>query len=235
MDHISSIPQHASRRELFGMRKAAYYVPDHLMNLVKKVASTFHQINETDEILDNLDIKSISLQDKIKVARTYFVCPFPTVHRIRSQGYILYRRQKTMKEEYKNLEGPEIGAKVKEGVELYNYSEVPDIAYTGDTTFELFLRSPNPDLLKVKILIVETTYIDEEPGKDMIQQARDRGHIHLAEIIDNAHLFENIEHILLMHFSDKYSESEINDKVFSVLPEPLKKKVLVATRAKSLY
>ncbi|KAK3591487.1 hypothetical protein CHS0354_031593 [Potamilus streckersoni] len=235
MDHISSIPQHSSRRELFGMKKASYYVPDHLLDLVKEVASTFHQINVTDKILDNLDVRPVTLQDKIKVARAYFVCPFPTVHRVPSQGYILYRRQRTMKDEYKHLEGPEIALKAKERVELYNYTEIPDIAYTGDTTFELFLKSPHPDLLKVKILIVETTYIDEEPGKDIIRQARDRGHIHLAEIIDNAHLFENVQHILLMHFSDKYSENEITDKVFSILPESLKKKVLVATIAKRLY
>ena len=76
---------------------------------------------------------------------------------------------------------------------------------------------------------MEATYIDLEDGKDMIKQARDRGHIHLFEIFKNAELFRNIDKILLIHFSDKYGGKYIEDQVFSNVPESLIDKVLVAT------
>ena len=52
----------------------------------------------------------------------------------------------------------------------------------GDTTFEVFLNPPNPDLLRVKLLITETTYIDDcvdQNGVTSKTRARDRGHIHI--------------------------------------------------------
>ena len=91
----------------------------------------------------------------------------------------------------------------------------------------------------MKLLIVEATYIDLEDGKDMVQQARDRGHIHLFEIFENAELFRNIDKILLIHFSDKYSAKYIQEQVFSNVPEMLRDRILVSTafgiRGRNIY
>ena len=97
----------------------------------------------------------------------------------------------------------------------------------GDTTFELFHALPNPDILKVKVLIVESTYIDNEirNGDDGITRARKRGHLHLQEIIDNEHLFAEVENIVLVHFSDKYSVGYIKKKVDEIVPESLRPKI----------
>lgn len=101
---------------------------------------------------------------------------------------------------------------------------------TGDTTFDLFLKSPPEDLLKVKLLITEATYIDQD--RESIQKARDRGHTHLQELVDNAQLFDSVEKIILIHFSDKYSPKYIMDTVMKLLPPSLSDKVLVSPIAK---
>ena len=81
----------------------------------------------------------------------------------------------------------------------------------------------------MKLLIVEATYIDLEDNKDMVKQARERGHIHLFEIFENAELFRNVDKILLIHFSDKYSGRYIEEQVFSNMPEVIRDKVLIST------
>ena len=103
------------------------------------------------------------------------------------------------------------------------------VSHTGDTTFEVFQKPSTPaDLFKVKLLIVEATYVDLEFGKDIIKQARDRGHIHLFEIFQNAELFRNVDKILLIHFSDKYSIGYINEQVNANVPESLRDKIIVS-------
>ena len=101
--------------------------------------------------------------------------------------------------------------------------------------FDVFSNPPTDDLLKVKLLITEATYIDQEGGKDVVQKARDRGHMHLQEIVDNADLFKNVESILLIHFSDKYSSKYIHKTVMKTLPESLASKVYIGTTAKERY
>ena len=57
--------------------------------------------------------------------------PFPTHHRVQSQGYIVYKQTKKLKPEYHGLSGPEIGKLAKEGVNIYDIVDTPEIAYTG--------------------------------------------------------------------------------------------------------
>ena len=50
-----------------------------------------------------------------------------------------------------------------------------DYFFTGDTTFEVFTSPPNADLLKVKTLITEATYIDDDTdklGRNSVEKAR---------------------------------------------------------------
>lgn len=99
---------------------------------------------------------------------------------------------------------------------------------TGDTTFDVFKSPPLEDLLRVKTLITEATYIDDEQDKQSrggVERARLRGHIHIQEIIDNEELFNHIENIVLVHFSDKYSTRYIRKKTEELLSASLKEKI----------
>lgn len=111
------------------------------------------------------------------------------------------------------------------------------IIISGDTTFEVFTSNPPADLFKVKLLIVEATYINDCNGtlEERVSQARKWGHIHLSEIYENASLFKDIDNILLMHLSDKYSCHYIQKTVFENIPDSLKSKIYVSTLAKEQY
>ncbi|XP_041349022.1 tRNase Z TRZ1-like isoform X2 [Gigantopelta aegis] len=232
IDHVAGLPHHAAKRSLYSMSKAQYHVPTHLMEQMKSVAEGYKVMAETTEVLGQLNIIPLDDNATVWLPNGHLVKAFPTVHRVKSQGYLVYKEHKKLKPKFVGKPGHELAVLNKQGVDIHDITTVPELAYTGDTMMDLFLNPPTPDLLNVKVLITEATYIDNEPGKDMIQLARKRGHQHLAEIVQNADLFKNIQHIVLMHFSDKYSTEYIRTLTSVQLPPSLREKVLLATWAK---
>ncbi|XP_060604693.1 uncharacterized protein LOC132757427 [Ruditapes philippinarum] len=240
MDHISSVPQHIKKRELYGAKQASYYVPKYLVEEVKELCTTYAKICENSEGLKYPCIVGVDPGDEIKLNKGYHANIFPTVHRVKSQGYIVYKARKQLKAEYQGLSSREIGEKIRDGETVHTKPIVtPEIAFTGDTTFQVFTDEvyvPPPDLFCVKLLIVEATYINDDCNiETRVQQARKWGHIHLSEIYENAHLFKNVDNILLIHMSDKYSCDYIQEKVFKNIPDSLKGKIHVSTIAKERY
>ena len=114
-------------------------------------------------------------------------------------------------------------------------SAFSQFVHVGDTKFEIFHDPPHLDLLKVKTLITEATYIDDEVdryGKNAVERARDRGHAHLQELVDSKDLFVDVSNIILIHFSDKYSVKYLHTKSQEILPDDLKDKVQLGTLMK---
>ena len=83
--------------------------------------------------------------------------PFKTFHRVESQGYILYRKTKKLKAEYRELPGQEIGELVKSGVDVHDIETTPEVAYTGrevEITTVLQIRRGNRDNLGIVCIIL---------------------------------------------------------------------------------
>ena len=78
-------------------------------------------------------LSNIQLNDK------WSVRPFPTRHRVKSQGYIAYNCQRILKPQYQGLPGKVIGQAVRQGGKnsVYMYNEIPEVAYTGTNLFFL--------------------------------------------------------------------------------------------------
>lgn len=233
MDHVSGLFQHATKRSLYNLSPAVYYVPPNLVETLRNVGKQLHSLSGTPDILLDLDIRPIQPGDSVLVTPEYEIRPFVTFHRVPSQGYLLYHRYKRLKPLYRHLRPKEIAVMENQCREenIYEVSWLPEVAFTGDTTFELFLNNPPADLLKVRVLILEATYLENvTPG--IVRKARERGHTHLSEIIDHAHLFSDVERLVLIHLSDKYSSSFARDAVSFQMPPSLLNKVVIATLAK---
>jgi ribonuclease Z len=77
--------------------------------------------------------------------------------------------------------------------------QIPEVAFTGDTSGALF-ESPHcpPDLFRARLLICECTYVrDTDVAEEVV---RERGHMRLADLVEHRDRFQN-EAILLIHFS----------------------------------
>ncbi|KAL8574323.1 hypothetical protein ACOMHN_015854 [Nucella lapillus] len=232
IDHIGGVTNHASKRSLFSMKKARYYLPPLLVDSLRAVTDASYAMAETTEALQDVHILPLSGEDTAKLPGNYFMRAFPTVHRVPSQGYILYKTVRKLKAQYVGQPSATIAQLHRDNVDIHDLITTPEIAYMGDTMMDVFLDPPTPDLLRVKLLITEATFLDGSDKRDSVEKARARGHTHLQEIADNAALFRDVGHILLMHFSTKYSASYVSQAVPKALPAELREKVHCATVAK---
>ena len=125
-------------------------------------------------------------------------------HAVPCVGFTLYNSKNVLKEEYKKLEGREIGKLRKSGVEVSIKVDVPKFTFLGDTNIDVF---NNPEILKSPVIFVECTIIDD--GVDP-KETYARGHIHWKQlqpvISENKQTF-----FVLIHLSKRYKRNYIDN------------------------
>jgi ribonuclease Z len=105
--------------------------------------------------------------------------------------------------------------------------EVPEVAFTGDTSADWIARGASgedrvaADALRAKLLMCECTFVDDavDPAG-----AREYGHTHVDEIAAAADAFEN-QAVLLMHFSARYKARDVEEQLDARLPRGLRERV----------
>ncbi|KAM7268788.1 hypothetical protein ACFE04_010954 [Oxalis oulophora] len=221
MDHIGGLPMYVATRGLYSMKPPTIFVPKSIKQDVIDLFNLHRRLNQSDlnHILIGLDVG-----EEFQLPRHLKVRAFRTYHPVHSQGYVVYSVKHKLKEEYLGLSGNQIKNLKGSGVEITNTITTPEVAFTGDTTSDFILDETNADALTAKLLVLESTYLDNTVP---VQQARDHGHTHLSEILGYADKFKN-KAILLIHFSARYTVKEIQDAV-SAIPPPLNDRVFALT------
>lgn len=224
MDHCSAMHQHASKRSLMRNSHAKYYLGSELVRPMETIQENLNQISEFPF---QADWTVTNPNDVVQLPGPYHVVPFKTFHRVPSMGFLLYKTTSEVKEEFSKYSRSELKQMELRGEQVYNEVVSPELAYTGDTTFEVFTPPSIPDLLKVKVLITECTYINTVKN---INEAltRERGHIHLHEIIRNQHIFSDVQALMLVHFSERYKAENIFHTINKLCPTELKGKLYSA-------
>jgi ribonuclease Z len=94
--------------------------------------------------------------------------------------------------------------------------------YATDTLSRVL--ETEPSLLDSRVLMLECTFIDP---KRTVQDAQDRSHIHLDEILARAERFQN-EALVLMHFSQEaYHLDEVHSVIQARAPEVLRERLRI--------
>mmetsp|Transcript_12453 Transcript_12453/g.18661 ORF Transcript_12453/g.18661 Transcript_12453/m.18661 type:complete len:297 (+) Transcript_12453:269-1159(+) len=169
-----------------------------------------------------MNVFPVSPGDEISVSKNLTVVVIPTIHRVESLGYAIFSTKKgSLLPEYRCLNNNEIQRLKQSGTVITSPdTKELELVYTGDTSIEMFQLPQNAFILSSPILITEMTYIDGDRSK-----ANFYGHIHIEDIIENAHLFENVKEIIFVHFSQRYSLSQIIQRLQEKLPIDLQCKV----------
>lgn len=210
LDHICSLPFDYNYRKLNSKinKIVKYIIPKQCINPYKMIVSAYSHMNcnknENINLLENLkDTIIISTEEcinnKIHLSNDFYCSSFEMDHKIRSYGYIIYRRSKRLKQFYKDLSKYEIINLKKNNIEITEDHYEPLIGYTGDTTINGVLQYDI--FLNVPFLIMECTGFDDE-DKDICFLGK---HIHIENIKENYNKFNN-EKIMLFHYSQKYHD-----------------------------
>jgi ribonuclease Z len=146
---------------------------------------------------------------------------FPTVHRVPSHGYSVYRRIRKLRKDLEGRSTEEIGAVRMKGEEVTEERLQLLVSFTGDTQIEFLDLSP--EVRHSKILMLEATYLDEQKP---ISSAKEWGHTHLDEIIPRLETITS-EKIVLFHTSARYPIEEAHRLLKKRLPPHELERVLI--------
>ncbi|XDD51207.1 MBL fold metallo-hydrolase [Leptospira sp. WS92.C1] len=210
LDHSSGLPYYISQRSLRKLRPPKIFLPLSLEEPMRKILDLYSQI---ENFPYEYEMKGVAPGEKINLDLTHFFSAHQTFHRVPSQGYTIYERRKKLKKEFQSLSQEELNKALKENREIAELNEIPVISFSGDTKIEYVLEAQ--DVADSSILFIECTYIDKEKN---VSQAREWGHIHLDEIIENISAFKN-EKIVLIHFSKRYTIPYIREVLGKKIPE----------------
>ena len=182
-----------------------------------------------------------------RVSKRLTIRAFATTHPVPSQGYVAYGTKEKLKAEFIGSSASEIKALKARGVEITTTVEVPEVAFTGDTTIDWVDRATGcrgsanqsgeengasvdgasvdavaADALRARLLICECTFVDDRCSAE---DARRYGHTHIDDLVARADAFRETGAILLIHFSARYKAEEVREALAARLPEALKAKV----------
>lgn len=191
--------------ESFKKAYESYKVLNHHTGYPQAKPSVIVPVNEADLVTGNVLLRL----PKLKLNGEWVVRAYKTVHGVSSQGYLISRITKKLKQQYTNLCSDEIRKLVKSGTKVNEKKEKSIVGYSGDTTIDGIFN--NPEFFETQVLIMEYTYLITDNNKssnDTPTEARKKGHIHEADIHKFSEMFQN-ECIILCHFSPRYNRLQI--------------------------
>lgn len=209
-DHASGIPYLISQKAMQSHKPATFFLPP-------GTADGIHQIMKIWSGLEDhsyeFNLKELQEGEQVNLMGNLFVKSFPTLHRIRSQGYLILQKNKRLNPKYKGLSREEIIALKSQGKEIEEDLFAPKIAFTGDTQIEFLDMAP--EVREAETLIMEITYIDE---KKSVESARKWGHIHFKELVERIPQVR-AKNIIWIHLSARYTRKQVQDMIRTHLPE----------------
>ncbi len=202
LDHAGALPQHAARRAMLKMEAGIYVVPKPIGDAVERL---FNAAGAIDGNPIPRRIVPLEPGAEFPLSGTRVVRPFETLHRVPSQGYVVWERRHRLRPEFRGREGGALSELRKQGVELEESYETPLLAFSGDTRVDVLEREPA--LYRADTLVLEASFLDQRVS---VEEARRMGHVHLDEIVQRRGSFQNRE-LVLSHFSARYTKAEIGD------------------------
>lgn len=211
LDHSAGLPYYISQRSLRHLPPPEIFCPAEIVGPLTKI---LHLWQEIEGFKYEIALKGLNPGDVVPLRKDLSVKALHSNHRVPCRGYAVMRRSKKLKDEFLNVPGRDIKRMKDRGDDIFEERDIPVFAFSGDTTIE-FMQN-NEAARNAQVLFIECTYIDD---KRPVSRAREWGHIHLDEIIENRHLFQN-EKVVLTHFSKRYHRRYITQVLGKKLQDP---------------
>ncbi|MDP3278380.1 MAG: hypothetical protein Q8Q09_24540 [Deltaproteobacteria bacterium] len=214
-DHSLGVIRHRSLRQMWSLSGSRIVVPEGSREAMVEVLKAYDRLEGRHEGERPIEVQGVRPGDRVTLSKRFFADVFQVEHRIESVGFIVTERRRKLKPEYTDLPGVELGRLRTEGKELYDYRDHRAMTYVGDSTIETLHNVP--EIFDAPLVFLECTHVAE---RDQLASPK-YGHTHLFELLRfferNPKRIANT-HIVLKHFSTKYTHGEIT-QAFAKLPE----------------
>lgn len=216
-DHIGALNAVLGLRGLLRKSRLRVFLPAEIQEPVTQVLSTLSGLQRYDLTIDAVPVRP---SDEFELRADLSVRAFRTYHPVPSVGYQFFQRVNKLRPEYRHLSGNTIAELRQKGEPLFDTQERLEFAYATDTLVSVL--SDHPSLFRTKVLVLECSFLDDR--KDL-EKSRAGCHIHLDELLEHAERFEN-EALVLMHFSQLYSPSEVHEILRRRCPRQLFERIV---------
>ena len=217
MDHLGGVAYHAATRALTGQRPPTYVVPPEVEADLRRLLDTWRALDHSEL---PCEVVPLGVGEDLPLGPSWKVRPFRAVHRVACQGYSLWRRRTSLREEYRGLDQDRLRSLARAGHALSGERWTLELAFTGDTRIEVVEREEA--VRTARVLVLECTFLDDRVDRARVHET---GHTHLDEIVERAELFEN-ERIVLTHFSARYSNDAIIGLLDAKCPPHLRERIV---------
>jgi len=228
-DHSRCLPRHWQLRRMVGnMKPAAYYLPEAIRAGCEgwiRAEAVFESV--PDEAVQTPMFHGLAGDETLVPLahrKDLRVRAFPVRHSVPSLGYTILAHKKKLRPEYKDVPGPEIGKLRKQGVEVQYDVDDPLLTFIGDCDGATLLQQEH--IWASPVLILEATFL--ELGEEEL--ALKKAHTHLTEIAAALETMGDrvaCEHIVLKHFSMKYSREQVLELVAAGIPARFRDRIRV--------
>ncbi len=212
LDHIAALPVFVARRRMMKMDPPRIYLPEYAIETIERILKLFSRLDRGRMLCQLLPIKA---GDEIELSREHVVTVHSTQHTIPSLGFVVWERRRKLKPEYQHLAGHEIRDLRLGGTDVTHEVRVPRVAYLGDSTAAGM--DAIPAMYEAQVLITEISFVAPNHRREHVRKF---GHIHLDDIVERRHKFNN-EIIIAGHFSTRYHAKQVRGHVERALPDML--------------
>jgi ribonuclease Z len=168
-----------------------------------------------------IDPVPVQAGDEVEVRPDLRARVLAATHVVPVVAYQFFSRVQKLRPEYRDVPGQEIGRRRRAGDDLFDTHERLELAYVTDTVTDVL--EANPSLFETRVLVVECTFLDERKSVDA---AHEYGHVHLDDLVALAPRLRN-EAVVLVHFSQQYSPSEVHAILRARCPPELRERLVV--------
>ena len=217
-DHAGALFYVISQRGMLGKGPLTVHLPAEILGPMRRILAAWSEIEGFDL---KVDWRPQKPGETFKIADKLYATGLRTTHRVPSLAYLIERRSRRLKEEFKGLAGAEIGRLKQEGVQITDPVITPLLCVTGDTQIEFFLN--HASARRCQVLVHEVTAWDDRRS---VEQMRRWGHTHVDEVIEHAEKFEG-EALVLVHRSMRHTKAEAERIVRERFPASVRDRVFV--------
>jgi len=167
--------------------------------------------------------------DRVDLGGHFVLEAFETTHHVPTIGALIAQRLRHLKPAFQHLTSDEVSQLFERGVDIHDLELRPLVAYTSDTTPEVFER--RPDLLRAQVLIVECSLV-EGALVDGTRTRSTRGerpelhHCHIRPLSRALDAFEG-EHLILCHTPPHLAHADMHAFFLPRLAPRLRSKLAV--------